>query len=116
MNDVGRSSAAKPRILSFCRPYLVADFRANFAAVADELELDFLTDGRAPGTRDTRARFYENLRNERRCVELDAATEAEVLARCRLLRNLPAATARALMHAMALVLAHELDRFRPGAV
>lgn len=116
MNDVGRSRAAKPRILSFCRPYLVADFRANLAAVADEFELDFLTDGRAPGTRDTRTRFYENLRNERRCAELDEATEAEVRARCRLLRNVPAARARALMHAMALVLAHELDSFRPGAV
>jgi hypothetical protein len=108
--------ATRPRILGFCRPYLTADFAANLAPVADEFEIEFLTDGYSPGTRDTRAAFYANLRTRAVCPELDAQTQADVMGRCRLLRNLPPATASGLMHAMALTLASELDRFRPDVV
>ncbi|HEY7639571.1 MAG TPA: hypothetical protein VH814_07590 [Steroidobacteraceae bacterium] len=116
MSEVAAQAATKPRILSFCRPYLTADFCANLAPVSAEFEIAFLTDGRSPGTPDTRAQFYDNLRHERRCAELDAAAQADVMARCRLLRNLPPATATGLMHAMAVTLAAELDRFQPDVV
>lgn len=111
-SGVGR----KPRILVFCRPYLVPDFRANVAPVLDEFDVEFLTDGRAPGTRDTRSAFYARLRRAERCPELDAATEVDVRSRCRLLRNLPEETALNLMHAMACVLVEELDRIAPRAI
>src|SRR4029453_18358170 len=62
--------ATRPRILGFCRPYLTADFAANLAPVADEFEIEFLTDGYSPGTRDTRAAFYANLRTRAVCPEL----------------------------------------------
>ena len=52
----GAALGTKVRVLSFCRPYLISDFRSNLAPVADEYEIDYLTDGHAPGTRDTRAR------------------------------------------------------------
>src|SRR5262249_20454131 len=68
------------------------------------------------GTRDTRRAFYAALRDRQRCAELDDATATDVLARCRLLRNLPVETATGLMHAMARVLSTELDRTRPSAV
>ena len=110
------SSGRKPRVLSFCRPYLTADFHSNFAPLAGEFDFEFLTDGRSPGTPDTRARFYAALRSGRRCDELDEATQADVMMRCRLLRNLPEQTARRLLHAMAHVLGGVLDRWQPQVI
>lgn len=104
------------RFLVFCRNYLVPDFRDNVAPTRDEFEFDFLTDGASRGTRDTRKPFYAALRAGTRSAEIDAATESDVIARCRLLRNIDAVQARRMVHAMACVLAAELDRCRPDAV
>lgn len=104
------------RFLVFCRNYLVADFRDNVEPVRGEFEFEFLTDGSAPGTRDTRLPFYEALARGQRCAEIDEVTESDVVTRCRLLRNIDAAQARRMVHAMACVLATELDRIRPHGV
>lgn len=107
---------AKPTILVFCRPFLVDSYRANAAPLAAAFRFEFLTDGASPGTPDTRAAFYANLRGGTRCAELSADAEADVVARCRLLRNLAPAMASRLAHAMAAALADALDRIRPAGV
>lgn len=106
----------KPRIFIFCRPYLVADFRENVAPLSGEFEFSFLTDGRCPGTPDTRADFYEALRTRVTCTELTSADEKNVRLRCRLLRNIDREQALALMHAMASVICRKLDELRPRAI
>ena len=111
-----RQGDAPRRVLVFCRPYLVPDFRENVAPLAAEFDFHFLTDGHSPGTPDTRADFYANLRANHRCSELSAADEADVTARCRLMRNIDPAQARNMAHAMAGALAKALDAARPAIV
>lgn len=107
---------ARPKILVFCRPYLIADFRKNLEVVADEFAFDFLTDGKCKGTRDTRAIFYAALKTDEKSSELTEHDLEEVTARCRLLRNIDQAQARRLAHAMAITLASELTESAPHAV
>lgn len=118
MTDGAASAATsdKPRVLVFCRHYLVPDFRNNFAPLANEFAFSFLTDGHAPGTEDTRRRFYELLAKGARCDALDAADEEDVRLRCRLLRNLSTDQALAMMHAMAIIIEETLDRLRPKVI
>ena len=103
-------------ILVFCRPALVEDFQANLTPVADQFSFEFLTDGVKDGIRDTRSAFYKALQTRMRSTELTAEEEADVVARCRLLRNLKPSQASRMAHAMAVALAAELDRVRPAAV
>jgi len=107
---------AKKKLLVFCRFYLVPDFRKNVEAIVDEFDVSFLTDGHSPGTEDTRKPFYTALHARKRCDELSSEIESEVIARCRLLRNINSNKAKDVVHAMALTLASSLDRIKPMAI
>lgn len=109
-------SVAKPRVLVFCRNYLVRDFRENVAPLQGEFQFSFLTDGRSPGTPDTRRRFYAALGANAVCAELDESEVEDACSRCRMLRNLPPERARRLLHAMATALAEVFDREQPQVV
>lgn len=112
------TGGAAKRVLVFCRFYLIDDFRGNFAPFADDerFEFDFFTDGRAPGTEDTRARFYAAYKANERSPELSPADEEEIVARCRYLRNIDRGQAIRQAHAMAICVAAKLDSFRPQAI
>lgn len=104
------------RVLVFCRSYLVADFRENVAPLADKHQFEFLTDGACEGTADTRADFYAALNSGLSCSEIDPSIEDDVIARCRLLRNLERERARRLVHAMARTLDTKLSELSPDIV
>lgn len=106
----------KPRFLVFCRNYLIPDFRASFDPAADRFDFDYLTDAVCAGARDTRAAFYAALTLGSRTTELSDGDIADVVDRCRLLRNLERRQAEALAHAMAVALGEEFDRFMPDGV
>lgn len=106
----------KPRFLVFCRNYIVADFRQSFDPVADRFDFAYLTDSASPIALDTRSQFYKALDAGLRSGELDADDVAEIVDRCRLLRNVDRAQAEKLVHAMAIALAHHIDAFRPDAL
>lgn len=116
MNSVVNETTGRRRVLAFSRHYLAADFKANLAPIAEEYDVSYLVDGRSPGTPDTRKPFYKALRAGMRCAEIDEVTEADVIIRCRWLRNLPRAKAQRMVHAMAHTLAAELDRLQPHIV
>ena len=104
---------SRPRILVFCRPYLVQDFRANFQPLAAEYDFFFLTDGRGDGDGDTREAFY---RHYRRTEETDLLTAPElddIIIRCRLLRNLDPAEARRRAVAMSAAVGEWYARTQP---
>ena len=109
-------SLNRPKVLVFCRPYLVDEFRDTFSALNDEFNFDFMTDGKHEGTNDTRYDFYKNLADGQKCAELSTAEIDDVRDRCRLLRELGAAKAHSMIHAMGRVLADALDRLKPGVV
>jgi hypothetical protein len=114
---IDRSSESDlDRILVFCRPYIIADFRDNVAPLASEYAFSFLTDGRCPGTRDTRDRFYANLASGPKCAEISDYEQDQIRSRCRLLNSIDHAQATALIHAMGLVFSDEIDRIRPHAI
>ena len=114
MNDT--QAGCKPAVLVFCRPYLVPDFRDNVAALKDEYDFHFLTDGRSPGTTDTRARFYARLGKSTRPRDWTAEEEINVVARCRYLRNLAPDQSLAMVRAMVSVIEEEFGRVRPQVV
>ncbi|MBK9080241.1 MAG: hypothetical protein IPL91_14635 [Hyphomicrobium sp.] len=119
MNEMGsgrNAPAGRIRVLVFCRPYIIADFRDNVAPVADEFSFSFLTDGVCPGTRDTRERFYAFLKSRVRSPAITAADEDQIRLRCRLLNKIDAAQSAALIHAMANTLSEELDRTSPHVI
>ena len=109
-------ATALPKILVFCRPYLVSDFRRNLEVVANDYSFDFLTDGNCNGVRDTREVFYAALKAGDKSTELTENDLEEVTTRCRLLRNIDQAQARRMAHAMAIALARELAETAPDAV
>lgn len=113
---MGQAISGGKRILVFCRFYLIDDFRANVAPFADSYDFRFLTDGRSPGTPDTRARFYAAWRARERSPEIGPDDEAEVIARCRYLRNIAVESARRQLHAMAISIAEAMDSAPPDAV
>lgn len=106
----------RPTILVFCRPYFIANYRENIRPVEADYDFRFLTDGASPGTRDTRAAFYAALDRGSRSAEVSPAEEADIIARCRMLRNIDPAMAGRLVHAMATALAEEIDRARPAGI
>jgi hypothetical protein len=110
------TGANKPRVLAFCRPYLLEDFIANAAPLADAFEFRYLTDGKSPGAAETRERFYQRLATATQAPDLSADDEQDVLMRCRTLRSLPRAQAISMLRAMASVLSEELDTFKPAVV
>ena len=103
-------------ILVFCRPYLVDDFKANFAALSRDVKLFFLTDGASKGTNDTREAFYRFLRSGAPAPLLNAEQNDDCIRRCRLLRNLDRTDAERRLHAMAAAIQEWLDRLNPEAV
>jgi hypothetical protein len=109
-------NAAKPVVLVFCRAYLVDDFRANLASFEQAYDFRYLCDGRKPGTDDTRARFYDNMRSSKRFTLLSEAERADVLIRCRLLRNIAREKAERLIDAMGSALLSWFEDIRPSAV
>lgn len=106
----------KPVILVFGRYFLIDSFKSTFGAVADAFDVEYLTDGTHAGTSDTRRDFYAALKAGTRSTEVSPAVEADVIRRCRALRNLDQARASSLVHAMAQALAATLDRVRPAAI
>ena len=111
-----KTNARQPRVLVFCRPYLLRDFRENVASLSGDYDFRFLTDGRSPGAAETRKRFYARLGTANRCSGFTAEQEIDVMSRCRYLRNLPHEQALNMVRAMSSVLSEELDTFRPDAV
>jgi hypothetical protein len=103
-------------ILVFCHPPRMGDFKMNFAALAHDEKLFFLTDGRRKGTSDTREAFYRHLRSGRPSSLLDADQIDDCIQRCRLLRNLDRRVSERRLHAMAAALQEWLDRLKPAAV
>src|SRR5882757_8349446 len=99
----------------FCRPYLVDDFKANFAPLSGDEKLFFLTDGRSKGTDDTREAFYRHLRTGAPSCLLDAEQSDDCIRRCRLLRNLDRDDAERRLRAMAAALQEWLERLNPEA-
>jgi hypothetical protein len=106
----------KPRFLVFCRHFLMSDFHASFDPVSDRFDFGYVTDAGCPGARDTRPVFYRALNAGEHSDELTDEDIANVVDRCRLLRNLERGQAIALAHAMAVALGEEFDRFKPDAV
>jgi hypothetical protein len=106
----------RPIVLLFCRPYLVADFRTNFAPLSDRYDFRNLTDGHHPGTDDTREAFYRHMKAGTKSAALTDEDRAEIARRCRLLRNIDPGQASRLVEAMACALTEWLDRLRPQAV
>lgn len=106
---------SKKRIFVFCRFYVAGDFKENLSVVGDDYEFRYLVDGEAPGTRDTRARFYAAIGLGETSPELSAEDLDQVVTRCRLLRNIPRAKAERMAHAMALAIGEEMDDFAPDA-
>lgn len=106
----------KKRIFVFCRFYLADDFKRNLAPVADDYEITYLVDGRADGTPDTRARFYEAYRKDETSQELSDDDIEQLVTRCRLLRNIELTRARRQAHAMALAIGEAMHEFKPDAV
>lgn len=104
------------KVLVFCRPYLVPDYEENIAPLRSEFEFRFLTDGSCPGIVDTRSRFYARIQADVLDFGLEADDEVDVLARCRLLRNLPKPKAVRMLRAMASILREELEQFEPDVV
>ncbi|NQW95210.1 MAG: hypothetical protein HQ446_14520 [Polaromonas sp.] len=109
-------SASKSRVFIFCRPYLIPDFRENVAALADEYEFSYLTDGPRKGIRDTRQRFYERMDSASTLKGFSVEDELDVMERCRYLRNLPREQALKMLRAMASVLDEELEIHKPHVI
>ncbi len=107
---------ALPKIFVFCRGYLVDDFRRNLEVVAGEYDFDFMADGKAPGTADTRVRFYAALKAGEETDLLSEDDFEDIIARCRLLRNIDPSQARSMVNAMTLTLSEALERSDPDAV
>jgi hypothetical protein len=115
--DIQRKlSAPPPRVLVFCRPYLLDDFQKNAAPLSGAYDFRFLTDGHSPGAAETRQRFYARLGVVGRDHDLTIEQEIDVVSRCRYLRNLPQQLAIDMIRAMSSVLSEELDSFRPAVV
>lgn len=106
----------KPVVLLFCRPYLVEDFRANFAPFSEKYDFRHLTDGRWPGTDDTREAFYRHMKAGSVSQILTDADRVDIIRRCRLLRNLPERRAAMLAEAMACALGEWFDHIEPQLV
>lgn len=106
----------KPRFLVFSRNYILGDFQASFLPVSDRFDFAYLSDGVSAIGADTREIFYRALKDGLVSSELERHEIGDVMARCRLLRNLDAAQAEKLVHAMTIALSHHIDRFRPHAL
>jgi hypothetical protein len=116
--DTGGGSSKRgnlKRVLIFCRSYLVEDFKESVRPLLG-YEFRFITDGLCRGITDTRQRFYTALGSATAVPGFSAETEIDVIARCRLLRNLPHTQAVKMVRAMSTVLVEEMDIFRPDVV
>jgi hypothetical protein len=105
-----------PKIFVFCRPYLLADFKSNLMPLQGKYNFEYLVDGKCKGSRDTRKRFYDGLKDAQPVKGWSAEEEFDVITRCRLLRNLPFERAQKMMRSMTAILTKELDDFRPVAI
>ena len=104
----------KAKVLVFCRNYLIPDFYQMFNPLIHEYDIEYLTDQKCKhGTQDTRRAFYKYLSSSTRCAELDLEAEDDVIARCRLLRNLERAQASKMTHAMAQVICDVFEEKQP---
>lgn len=105
---------SRPRILVFCRPYLVQDFRANFEPLAAEYDFFLLTDGKGDGDGDTREAFYRHYKRQDETELLTAPELDDIVVRCRLLRNLNPAEARRRALAMTAAVGEWYARTQPA--
>lgn len=104
---------SKLRILLFCRPYLVPDFRANFEPLSADYDFFLLTDGKGNGDGDTREAFYRHLKAPSRPSILTREETEDCILRCRLLRNLQRQDAERRVGAMAAALDEWYTRLQP---
>ena len=105
--------AQRPKVLVFCRAYLVDDFQLNFEPLSGEWDFFYLTDGKKDGVKDTREAFYRHFEIDDDRRTLDADQVDDCIARCRLLRNLKRADAERRVHAMAAALSEWFDAIEP---
>ncbi len=112
-----RENNARPKLLVFCRNYLIPDFHEIFDPLLEKYDIKYLTDQYCKfGTEDTRKPFYDFLKNEKLCSELDQDTENDVIARCRLLRNLNRKQSSRMLHAMANVIGDVIEKTKPDLI
>ena len=105
-----------PRVLVFCRDYLIDDFRQALGPHASDYDFHYLTDGSYVGVSDTRSRFYARLATATRQTNWNEGDEDDVIARCRLLRGLPRAQSLRMLRAMLSILVEEFDAIDPVMV
>lgn len=113
---IASSTTAKPKVLVFCRDYLIPDFKKTVNPLEGSYTLQFLTDGSFPGVADTKQRFYARLHTAPPLSGWTEDDENIAIARCRLLRGLPRTQAVKMLRSMGSVLAEELDQFDPAFV
>jgi hypothetical protein len=106
----------RPKILIFCRPYLITDFKKNVAPLESEFHFQYLTDGVCKGVIDTRKRFYARLENPVQCSLMTRIDEDDIIERCRLLRNIDPALALNMVRSIASILFEEIEIFKPTAI
>ncbi len=114
--NLENATTRKPRFLVFSRNYILGDFQRSFLPVSDRFDFAYITDAVSKIAPDTRDIFYKALDGGTVSPELDDDDIADIVARCRLLRNIERAQAEKLVHAMAIALAHHIDAFQPDAL
>ncbi len=112
-----REINTRPKILVFCRNYLIPDFHDIFDPLLEKYDIKYLTDQYCKlGTEDTRKPFYALLRIGKRSPELDQNTENDVIGRCRMLRNLNREQSSRMVHAMANVIGGVIEKTKPDLI
>lgn len=93
--------------LIYVREYMLPSYRPVFEGLAG-VDVSYVTDFSRPGMQSLQEHFYQHFRKGSVHVPFD---RSDVIARCRLLRNLPAETAADMVGAMYLAVR---DLLRPG--
>lgn len=109
-------SAGRKKVLIFCRFYFIDDFRNNFAPLASEYDLQYITDGHSPGAPDTRERFYAAFDDNLRSDLLSVDDVDQIISRCRYSRNVDRTLAERQVHAMTVAISEVIDRYAPDAI
>lgn len=104
------------RLLVFCRSTVLARFREIFGPASSFLEIEYLANSNVDGAHSLKEAFYFYLGQGGRCELLSDDDVTEIIDRCRVLRNIDAAQANALVHAMAQSIADCLKTLEPDCI